>query len=92
MNNLVSTDLENLIDGRDFLLFLLVVVSHAMGIVRSFVDDNFPALYFPLDRSRRASGSCITFLERIRRDGRDDRPLPNPGHRAGKSKKYRRSP
>jgi hypothetical protein len=58
MNNLVSTDLENLIDGRDFLPFCSSS-SHSMGIV--FVDHNFPVvLYFPGQVA-----VCIWFLYNI---------------------------
>ena len=58
MNNLVSTDLENLVDGRDFLP-LSLLSSPPPGII--FVNDNFPlVLYFPLQVVL-----CVWFLYSI---------------------------
>jgi hypothetical protein len=85
MNNLVSTDLENLVDGRDILL-LGLSSSPLTAFVFVLMDISLYSFIFP------AAGRDMylvlvyhSWLERIRRVGCDDRPLPNPGHRCRKN-------
>jgi hypothetical protein len=58
MNNLVSTDLENLIDGRDFLL--LGLSPPRLLWVHDSIMSSHPVLYFPLQVVL-----CVWFLYKI---------------------------
>jgi hypothetical protein len=58
MNNLVSTDLENLVDGRDFLL--LGLSPPRLLCVHNSIMSSHPVLYFPLQVVL-----CIWFLYNI---------------------------
>ena len=84
MNNLVSTDLENRVDG----LFCLTVchrllppgLTLLMKVSLSFICS-------ATGRGVRLVLVRRSWLERIRRVGRNDRPLPNPGCHSRKNPK-----
>ena len=79
MNNLVSTDLENIVDGRDFLL----LGPSFVRIFLKFLTSPPPARSFISSPS-----ACLmhlvliqhSWLECICRFGSDDRPLSFPWH------------
>ena len=83
MNNLVSTDLENLVSGRDILLLCLSSLLSPSPCSPLFVDVYFLHSYIFSASGRDVCLVLVShpWLERIHRGGRDGRPLPNPRRR-----------